>query len=495
MKKTLFFLIISTVLWSCKRDDLVPSNSNTTVNGGKLKSFSAADGKWDLLGYGLDVTGDLLNASSVSDSPIFDIAKFANDYPSRINTLNTTAGSEHYSGGSTVVDYMMDVSNTKSFDATNGKATIEGAKKDDAHALNFTGSFKKSSTDDHKTTYSSTYSYASYEITQRIKRMQFTGDATVDLLMQYLTPEFVNNVATKSADELVARYGTHVMLDISIGGRLKFTYSGIVQNNTDFQKKTSDVKAGFGFSLGKFGVNIGSDKTKEEQSQISTTTRSKEYSGTFYGGTNSGRSITFDKDGNTTETINIVSWQQSISPTNAALLDVGNALYLYDFIADPTKKAQVKAAVEKHIANAQITLSTDPVYEFYSPGSGGNHYTSADPNATAGFTNWVNHGVTFKAYRGFVAGTVPVHLFYNGPGFDHFTTADINATGGASSWQYYGIIFYAYKTQIPGTIPVYIYYNAGGSDHFTTADPNIGQISGWVKQGITFYAYPSNYPL
>jgi len=503
MKKTVFFLFIITTLWSCKRDDLVPSNSNTTVNGGKLKPLSQGDGKWDVLGYGIDITDNMLDVSSISDAPIFDMTRFTNDYANRINVSTATEGSYRYYYGATGIDYMHDLTKKKSFELDennnpkpNTPPKVEGAKSDGTTDF-FSGSYSKNTSDQHTTTSSSRFSYATYESMQRVKKIAFTGDVTTDLLMQYLTPEFINNVATKSADELVARYGTHVLLDISIGGVLRFNYSGTVQNESDFTKTTTDVKAGLGFALiNKLGLNINNSMSKEEQSKITTNTQNKDYTAKYYGGTNSGQSISIDKDGNSSETINLSSWQQSITATNAALIDIGKALYLYDFIADPTKKAQVKAAVEKHIADAQITLSTDPVYEFYSSGSGGNHYTSADPNATSGFANWVNNGITFKAYRGFVAGTVPVHLFYNGPGFDYLTTADINATNGASGWQYNGITFYAFNTQVPGTVPVYIYYNARGSDHFTTANPNIAtQFQGWVKQGITFYAYPSNYPL
>lgn len=500
MKKILFFLIISTMFWSCKRDDLTPSNSNTTVNGGKLKSFSQGDGKWDVLGYGLDVTRNTLDISSISDAPIFDMTRFEKDYLSRINVSTATEGAFQYYGGATVVDYMHDLSTKKSFelDENNqpkvGAAKIEGANPDGSNAF-FSGSFSKNSSDQHTTTYSSTFSYATYEASQRVKKIAFTGDVTTALLMQYLTPEFVSNVATQSADQLVARYGTHVLLDISIGGVLRFNYSGTVQNESDFTKTTSDVKAGLGFAiLNKIGININTDKSKEEVTQITTNTRYKQYIARYYGGTNSGQSISIDNNGNTSETINIASWQQSVNVNNATLIDVGKALYLYDFIADPTKKAQVKAAVEKHIKDSQVTLATDPVYQFYNSGSGGNHYTSGDINAVNGYPGWRFDGVDFMAYLGFAPGTVPVYLFY-GAGFDHFTTADINATNGANGWSYYGIQFYAYKTQVPGTIPIYLYYNnnAKGGDHFTTANPNIAsQFPGWVKYGIAFYAYPKN---
>lgn len=74
------------MFWSCKRqDDISPSK-----NGGKTQTLSAGDGVWDRLGYGLDVTGDILRLNTTSDSPIFDVKRFANDNPTRIDVSTTT---------------------------------------------------------------------------------------------------------------------------------------------------------------------------------------------------------------------------------------------------------------------------------------------------------------------------------------------------------------------------------------------------------------------
>jgi len=372
MKKTLFFLLIITTLWSCKRQsDITPSS---TQKGGKLQTLSGGDGKWDVLGYGLDVTDDLLDITSVSDAPIFDMTRFANDYPSRINVITTTEGSENYYSGVTAYDYLKDVTKKTSFDLDAnsnpkpGPAKIEGASPADDSQPFFSGSLSKNSSDENKTTYSNRYSYATFEEVQRVKKIAFTGDVTINQLMQYLTPEFVNNVASMSADDLVKRYGTHVLLDISLGGRLRFNYSGSIITESDYTKKTSDVKAGLGFSLAKIiGVNINADKSTEEVTQITTETRNKQYTAKYYGGTNSGSSVSIDKDGNSSETINLASWQQSVNATNAALIGVGKALFIYDFIADPAKKAQVKTAVEKHIKDSQITIINDPVDAIWYP--------------------------------------------------------------------------------------------------------------------------------
>ncbi|PTS99769.1 hypothetical protein DBR11_11580, partial [Pedobacter sp. HMWF019] len=325
-----------------KSDSEILSKGNSKLSGG--------DGKWDLLGYGLDATGDMLDLASVSDAPIIDVEKFDNDYHTRIDLNGTIEGTFGLYVGYSALDYLNDVSNTKSFD---GKGDVKIAGTEKGKEKNFSASLKTSSSNQTTNTYSSKYSYATYEAYQRVKRIRFTGDADMQLLMQYLTPEFINNIATKNADDLVKRYGTHVMLDISIGGCLRFNYRGVVSASSSTQEKKTKVSVGLGVSVLGIGVNLSPDKSKEEITKITSETSDKEYTGKYYGGTNSGQSISIDKDGRTTENINFSSWQQSVNDKNAALIDVGRAVFLYDFIADPVKKALVKAAVEKHIKDSQ----------------------------------------------------------------------------------------------------------------------------------------------
>ncbi|MBB5397102.1 MAC/perforin domain-containing protein [Mucilaginibacter sp. AK015] len=474
---------------ACKKED--SQSPDTNVIPQKIKIQSASDGKWDLLGYGIDVTGDMLDPNSISDAAIFDVNKFSTDYLNRIDIGNTGSGVNKYYSGATALDYMKDVSNGKSFDA-NDNSTIEGTDKT-KNVYNFKGSFSKNTSDENKTTYSNAYSYATYEVNHTVKRIRFTGDVSISLLMNYLTPEFINNVATKSADELVTRYGTHVMLDVTIGGRFRFDYSGAMQKGSDYTKKTSDVKMGLGFGLLKsIGVNINSDKTTSEIAEATTTTSKRQYTARYYGGTNSGTSVTVDKDGNSSQTINIASWEQSVNASNAALIDVGKAVFLYDFITDPVKKAQVKAAVEKHIKDNQITLVEDYTNELVNINSfaakkGGDHYLST------GFVNDLNYwnyiGSEFRAYPSQIPGTVQVNTYFSQQGVDHlFTTGTVSDL---SWWKSEGIAFYAYKTQVQGTVPVYSHTSKDGKDHYYSTRGDVLDANYWSPVvPVAFYAYP-----
>jgi len=491
-KMAYLILAFVAIVSGCKKNEISKSGSDVSV---KSSVNSAGDGKWDVLGYGLDVTRDLLDISSVSDVSIFDMKRIETDLLSKIDVNTTTEGTEKYYGGYSALDYLKDITTKKSL-GISGNFGFGGTDAEQAAGGKniFTGSLSKNSSDQNIKTFSSKYSYATYEVSQRVKRIRFNGDVSMESLMQYLTPEFVNNVATKSADDLVKRYGTHVMLDISIGGRLRFNYSGYIENASDSNKKTKSVKAGLGFSVLKLiGVNINSDMSKEEVTKITTETRNREYTGKFYGGTNSGRSVSIDKDGNTTENINIASWQQSINDRNAALLDVGKAVFLYDFIADPVKKEQVKAAVEKHIKDSQPKeLGEVPVYAYRNSSNGDRYFTPDDKPFIGNDVNFRKEGISFYAFSKPTEGAVPVNAYRNSRNGDrYFTPDDKPFIGNDVNFRKEGIAFYAFAAPAEGTVPVFAYRNSKNGDRYFTPNdqPFIGNDVNFRKEGIAFHAY------
>ncbi|AOM78808.1 MAC/perforin domain-containing protein [Pedobacter steynii] len=481
-KMACLILAFAAIVSGCKKNDTI--NSDSGILSKSKGQLSAGDGKWDLLGYGVDVTGDLLDASSISDVAIFDMPRFELDYRNRLDSYGTTENSQEFYGGASALDYVKDVSKKKNF-KVGGNVSIDTTTK-------FTGSLERNTSDQNIYTYSTKFSYATFEVQQRIKRLRFTGDATLDLLMQYLTPEFVNNIATQSADDLVRRYGTHVMMDISIGGRLRFNYSGAIINESNLEKKTRTTKAGLGFTVLKaIGINIDGEITKDEMTKAATESRNKQYKLKFYGGSTSGRNISFDTNGNTSENINFGSWEQSITDRNAALLDVHNSLFLYDFIADPVKKAAVKVAVEKHIKDNQIKLSPQEVYEFSTPLLN-KHANNLDPNMHMLFPagGWRPNGQPFKAYPNAYNGSVPVYQFTNQATSDRFLSTNRNFS--LPNYNYDGILFYAYAYQATGTVPIYQLAYPRDPDHFYHPDRNvIAPFVGWQVDGVAFWAFPN----
>lgn len=497
------------LLNGCKKSETLQSGANVITK--KNSNLFAGDEKWDLLGFGLDVTADLLDEkNSISDVSIFDMKKFEQDFLDRIdakiNISYTSDGGGQYYGGASALDYTIDIHNKTSFDS-NGNVTVAGAEKAAPTGtgtgtgtgtstgadknLTFTGSFVKNTSDQNIKTYSSKYSYATYELYRNVKKLRFTGDVSTALLMNYLTPEFKANVASHTADDLVKRYGTHVLLDITKGGRLRFTYSGIVKNETDMQKRTSDVKIGFGANILKIvGINITAGKTKEEMTQVAMETRERNYTGRYYGGSNSGESLALDKDGNTSQAVNIAGWQQSIDAKNAALVSVGKAAFLYDFIADPVKKASVKVAVEKYIKEHQIAeIGEVPVYSYFSQRYGDHYFMTVNQPST-GDGSYLNEGPVFYAFSKATTGAVPIYIYNSQKYGDHYLTPENSPSIGDGSYKNEGIAFYAFTKPTTGAVPVYVYNSQRYGDHVyvTQNSPSLADGS-YVNEGIAFYAY------
>jgi hypothetical protein len=360
MKKPLLFLVLATMLWSCKRqNDILPTETLKTNNDLK-KTFSGGDGVNDRLGYGIDITGDLYSIDYQSDVSIFDMDRFRNDYPYGIDKNDQGGGSSETISGATAIDILKTISTKKSAGFSGnynwGDPNPSGDKK-----YGITASLSKNEEDVTTNSYSSRYSYANYEAIKQVRRLQFTSDISTDILMSYLKPQFLSDVANMSADALIAKYRTHILLGFDLGGILKYDYSGSISTTTDYSKKASDVKVGLGFSILKtLNINLNAGKSTEEINQIVNSTTDRHWKVTFYGGSGSGRAVNIDKDGNTSESLSFNTWEQSVTPYNAAIVKVVKAVFLYDFIADPYKKAQVKAAIDNYIDSKQPTQTEQP---------------------------------------------------------------------------------------------------------------------------------------
>jgi hypothetical protein len=84
--------------------------------------------------------------------------------------------------------------------------------------------------------YSSRYSYASCDTIKNKKRIYVSAD--VAFLRNYLNPVFVSDLNTLPAKDIIKKYGTHVLTDITIGGRLNLVYESEITSTTDYAKKS-----------------------------------------------------------------------------------------------------------------------------------------------------------------------------------------------------------------------------------------------------------------
>lgn len=442
----------------CKKDNSKDLSSSKPLN----KVMSAGDGRFDLLGYGYDVTGEYANLSSTRFG-VIDVEKISKAEPNRINTLLGVQDDTEINTGSDAEAYSQKLSGK--VNATFGLPLFKGV---------FSTSYHQSSS------FSAKYSYASAFKT--IKQKQLVLNVTNQSIKDnYLTETFKSDVNTLSVQDLVARYGTHVLTNIVLGAKLEVFY----RSQTTSSNRSTGVEAGFTSNvLNKlFHFDV---KTSFADSTIKSNSDEKIYYRTIGGDGSKG--LTGDvKLDNSPQTITIGTWQSSCNASNAVLIQIGQDGYtpLYDLIQDGVKSAAVKTYIEQYLAASRISLLGDvPVYSYYNASATDHYLTTVNqPYVGGGFKN---EGPQFYAFSRQMPGTVPVYSYYNAGATDHYFSI-LNQPSVGGGFLREGIMFYVYANNGPDLTPVFSYYNAGARDHYFTTinQPSVG--GGFLNEGVQFY--------
>lgn len=451
MKKTklaLLLLSASALLYSCSKKDIL--NDKIPVLKDSKKVAYNGDGKWDLLGFGFDCTGPMLDIDNASDAPIIDMDRFNSEQPNRIAPQTGGIGTSRLFSGSDYFEYLRDV--TTSFDST---FKLEGETPKQL----YTGTFKSSN--QQVDFYTSKYSYATFESVRRIKRIKFNADVPTELLIQYLSPGFLSNVQNLSAENLVQLYGTHLLTDITLGGRLTFHHKASVINESIQENKTRSIAAGIAFAVSKtLGLNVSGNWSSTEKTKALTENTNREFDLKFYGGNTSGLSVTIDANANISQSVNIGTWEQSVTVNNCVLADIGGSIPLYDLIVDPLKKASIKAAVDKRINDSQIQiLQLKPLFKVHSAGDKNTMFVTSKAEVDNLVNNWGNQ---YQGMIGYIAansgtGMIPLHSMKSlGDKNNFFLTNQHDVDEHVVRWNniHYGIVGYAFP-QSPGLLPLH----------------------------------------
>ena len=97
--------------------------------------------------------------------------------------------------------------------------------KKDAEGF-FSGTLSAGFKSASKYSYSSKYSFAKAEVTK--KQRKYFVDADVELLSRYLSSNFVSDLGKYSAYQIVAKYGTHVLTNITVVGSYIAYYKSVI---------------------------------------------------------------------------------------------------------------------------------------------------------------------------------------------------------------------------------------------------------------------------
>lgn len=477
------FLIILSI-FSCSKEDF-NDNPNPKTRGIINQEYYS-------LGTSYDITYNYLDIDATK-YPVVDIAAFLKDNPNSYIINNTTHSSISLISGATAEEYAREFAAQTS--GSLGISTIICANI-------------KFGSDLHtKNTYTTQYSYGRGDIIKRVKRVYL--NATPSMLQNYLIPEFERDLNILSPDDFVQKYGTHVLLDITLGGRIQFDYKSSILETSSLTEKKSIVEAGLKFAIGKFGADASNSYTDQE---IITTNKKNATWNTiieFYGGENSGTTYTYDSEKGLTSTgFNLSSWESSVNDENATIIQINEdkTYPIYDFIKSSTKKEQIQAAVKRYTQPEEIEIiPVKPLYRLFSPNTRNTFFTSSWDEVKHYQNLGYNLDYGKKHYlQGYVfteeqPNTVPLLRLYKSSNSNTFFTTSYKEAETYKKKGYkpdhgttnyiLGYVYKEYKGEY--TLPIYRMYKGSISNTFMTT--NYDEAVQYLNEGYNWDKGTTNY--
>lgn len=485
MKKIywLFGLILA-ICYSCSELDdfsIIPSSEFSSPS----LTRTAGDEKYDVVGYGYDVTGEYLHPLSVK-SAVLNVEKYKKDYPGRLELGTASYGHDRMYYGYSSADYVKDIT-------TETKATYTMSYGNEKDTVFFSNTITNNAYLKTEYSYSSKYSFASLDLVRNLKHIYFNDE--INRLSQYLSDSFKEDLERLSPDRIVERYGTHVLTDIIIGGRYKLIFRSVITKARDASTKRRTVSSGFKSTLDGIGVSYNLEHIDTVDESLVKDNQHKELYVMFYGG--SGTNLKYDLEKGIPTTIDIQSWEKSLSLANSCLNEINwkETYPIYEFVSDPIKKAQLKMAIQQYIKKSQLNIiELIPLYSYYHSDNN-DHFTTIDSNIINVYDGWKLLGVEGYILKNNIGGTIMLYEYYDELGLDHYTTPYSNIETQYPNYSKRSLLGYIYKNNSLETIPLYEYYNNKGMDHYITTIYNLTETySDWKLQNppIIGYIYPAN---
>lgn len=459
-------------MFSCKKETEVITDANThsvsDVNQ-PIGIMSSGDGKWDLLGFGYDITGEYAHSRSAA-YPVIDIEQLKNANPTMVIPSGSETSDPMFEVGENAVDFQRKITMNSKFTGGDG--------------LLFKGTINFNFSQEDK--WSSKYIYAMFS--QRILKRRVKVMKDMPILTAYLHPKFVTDANTLSPADLISRYGTHVLIDIDLGGRFEMIYRAETSSSNRIVAAGGGLETNF---VNVFGVNINTTYDSNESK--------KNFNQLMYARTVGGAAeksigaITVGADGRPSATINVAGWATGVTDDNSELIGINDGIPIYEFVTNESKKAALRTYYVSYLAANQVSLMPDNVYEYFNPTYTDHYYTIIDEGSRGGDGSWNFEKISFKAFTTQATGSVPVYQYFNKRYTDHYyTTKYEGPVAGDGSLTYEKIAFYAFTSQQPGTVPVYSYFNGTRTDHYYTKTYEGATTGGggWKYEKVAFYTFP-----
>lgn len=441
------------------------------------------------LGYGYDVTGLYCHPSGVRAN-VIDIVKFIENESSRFERKVGSSSDTKVVAAENAMEYCSKLTAKLDLDVTY-KKVFSGAL-----SLKF----------DYKNSCSSKYSFASFFLIMRKAMVSLVADASD--LQPYLSAQFLKDISKKSPEALIHFYGTHVMTNITLGGRLEVLCRSIIEDTN----KAYSIEVGVKASVKKI-ANITTDTSYDE----STVTKNKELTVNIetIGGDPSKCMIdSFDYTKASSDLkSNFASWQNSLSNDNMTLVDMekGSLICIADLIPDDPafaqKKKELAAAVDKYLSENQFNMVDEakPLYRYYCPILDDHFYTMNKKELGYGNGNYSLERIECMIYDVKMPHSIPLYRYYNDVGDHLYTVKWDELQNGKNGYKFEGISGYVFASNESDAslVPLYRSYKTATvnkqlkMDHCYSLDKSeFVNTLGYHDEGVMCYVKkPTDAPI
>lgn len=342
MKKITFFIVVSALMASCSEKELIEQKIEpllkVTISDSTNLELQAVNAEpYNLLGHGYDATGFYFNALS-GRAKVLDIEKLIELHPGHYVYGNPSA---HYSN--TLAGY----SASMMVQMLSGRTESYFHPTTDSSKWNmFCGQL--SAVFDPSTLSSDKNTYGLYE--EFILMRSYTFYETMDTLRNHLTESFQTDLQKETPENILKKYGTHVLTNVHLGGKIVVIYkSRIPSTDASWRMQvglSQSVLYLFGHSMSIASTN--EPFVNEEQEVFAATSggiRMTPWQGTV------------STDTLTRSIVNLTPWFESLKE-NPSLIDVDedHLIPIYELVGDETKRAALRSAYNRYFLKSKADL-------------------------------------------------------------------------------------------------------------------------------------------
>lgn len=343
MKKITLLVALSALLASCSEKEPIVNYTKpflkVTISDSTTLEMEAANAStYNFLGHGYDATGLFFNALS-GRARVLDIEKLIELHPRRINSGRFSSHFSQTIAGLSASDMVRFLS-----ESTNGYFLLPNT---DSSKMNmFCGQL--TSAFDRSTLLSDKYTYSLYQ--EFILKSGHGLNETIDTLKNHLTVAFQTDLQNETAENILLKYGTHVLTNVLLGGKIQVMYkSHVTAADVSGHSQVGlnqAVLSMFGTSMAWYSDTYPLEN--EEQEAYAVTSgglRIAPWHGTIM------------TDTLTRSIMDITPWFESLKE-NWSLIDVqeGHMIPIYELVSDDAKREALKSAYNTYFLKSKANL-------------------------------------------------------------------------------------------------------------------------------------------